>query len=489
MLNPDLQTPDRTESHPPGPVTGPLFAAAKKVYPKKIDGTFRRFKWAIMGLCLAVYYITPWLRWDRGPLAPDQAVLLDMPARKFYFFFFEIWSQEVYFMAGILILSALGLFLVTSLFGRAWCGYACPQTVWSDVYFHVERWIEGDRNQRIRQDKDPWKPKLIAQKTAKHIIWILIAVATGGAWIFYFADAPTLFTQLFDGSAPFMAYLFVGIFTATTYVLGGIAKEQVCIYMCPWPRIQGAMLDDESLIVSYKADRGEPRGPIRKHPLPGQETGDCIDCKACHYVCPMGIDIRDGAQMECIHCALCIDACDDIMDKVGRPRGLIAYDSFANQERRAQGQKERFPFIRTRTIWYSIVIALVSAVMVWAMLSRVDTDLNVLSDRNPVFVTLSDGSIRNGYTVRLLNKSPEARAYTAQVIGLGNPQVRWTSGASSDGLRVGADDLITARMFVALPADQLRDVLSNGVAHGTLQIFTSDGTLVAEETMRFQGPK
>jgi len=484
-----LKTPKMDESALPAADDQPLYASRVKVYPKKVRGTFRRFKWAIMVVLLGIYYLAPWIRWDRGPLAPDQAILLDMPARRFYFFFLEFWSQEIYYMAGLLILSALGLFMVTALFGRAWCGYACPQTVWSDLFFHVERWIEGDRNTRIRQDKMPISLKKVWQKTTKHLIWILIAVLTGGAWVFYFADAPTLFPQLFDGSAPMMAYGWIGAFTFTTYLLGGIAKEQVCIYMCPWPRIQGAMLDDESLIVSYRADRGEPRGPIRKNADPEVAKGDCIDCDACFYACPMGIDIRDGAQMECIHCALCIDACDEIMDKVDRPRGLISYDSYGNQDRRAHGEKERYPFIRTRTIWYTVVICLVGAVMTWGMLNRSDTDLNVLSDRNPVYVRLSDGSIRNGYTVRLMNKAAEARTMRVEVVGFGDVETRWTRGADSDFLTVAPDSLVSARLFVSVDEKEAAKFLNDGVAIGSMHIYDEGDTLIATETMRFQGPK
>lgn len=483
-----LETPKLAPDIPHEPIDGPLYASREKVYPKKVRGTFRRFKWAIMVVLLGVYYLAPWIRWDRGPLAPDQAILLDMPARKFYFFFLEFWSQEIYFMAGLMILSALGLFLVTSIFGRAWCGYACPQTVWSDLFFHVERWIEGDRNKRILKDKRSLNFEKIWQKTLKHSIWILIAIATGGAWIFYFADAPTLLPQLFDGTAPHMAYLFVAIFAGFTYLLGGIAKEQVCIYMCPWPRIQGAMLDDESLQVSYRVDRGEPRGPIRKHPEPGVETGDCIDCGACVYACPMGIDIRNGLQMECIQCALCIDACDEIMDKVDRPRGLISYDSFGNQERRAKGEKEYIPFLRTRTIWYAVIISIVSAIIIWGMLNRADTDLNVLSDRNPVYVTLSDGSIRNGYTVRLMNKATQARTLRVELVGFGDAQLRWIRGADASEITVGPDDLITAQLFVTLSKSESEAILKGGLALGAMHIYDEDGALVATETMRFQGP-
>ncbi len=248
----------------------PLYASRVKVYPKLVGGTFRRLKWIVMALTLTIYYVTPWLRWDRGPSLPDQAVLLDFPARRFYFFFLEIWPQEFYYITGLLILAALGLFLVTSVAGRVWCGYACPQTVWTDLFIHVERFFEGDRSARIRLDRSPWGIAKLARKAAKHAVWILIALATGGAWVFYFADAPTLAADLVNFDAPAIAYISIAAFASTTYLLGGIAREQVCIYMCPWPRIQGAMFDEESLLVSYKDDRGENAWPAQEGRILGR---------------------------------------------------------------------------------------------------------------------------------------------------------------------------------------------------------------------------
>ncbi|MHA7872046.1 MAG: cytochrome c oxidase accessory protein CcoG, partial [Hyphococcus sp.] len=315
-----------------------LYKARVPIYPKLVHGTFRKLKWAILFATLGVYYILPWIRWTRGPGEPDQAVLVDFPGRRFYFFFIEIWPDELYFVTGLLILAALALFLATALFGRVWCGYACPQTVWTDLFIAVERFIEGDRNKRMRLAKAPWDAEKIGKKALKHAIWIIIAAATGGAWVLYFHDAPTIFGQLFTGAAPFSAYLFLGILTFTTYTLAGAMREQVCTYMCPWPRIQAALTDEETLQVTYKKDRGEPRGAHKKGES-WEERGDCIDCKACVAACPMGIDIREGAQLECINCALCIDACDDIMKKIDRPLGLIAYDTDMNLERRVNGQK------------------------------------------------------------------------------------------------------------------------------------------------------
>jgi cytochrome c oxidase accessory protein FixG len=304
-------------------LSDPLYEARKGVYPKAVDGFFRRFKWAIMAVTLAIYYVTPWIRWDRGPYAPDQAVLVDMANRRFYMFNIEIWPHEFYYVAGLLIMAGVGLFLVTSAVGRAWCGYACPQTVWTDLFQHVDRFVDGDRNAQIRLKNAAWGPEKIAKRLTKWAIYLFIAFWTGGAWIMYFADAPTLTRDFWSGNAAPVAYATVAVLTATTFIFGGFMREQVCIYMCPWPRIQTAMMDEKSLIVTYRDWRGEQRGSIKKAEAQPGEFGDCIDCNQCVAVCPTGIDIREGPQIGCITCALCIDACDKVMEQVGRPRGLI----------------------------------------------------------------------------------------------------------------------------------------------------------------------
>ena len=237
-------------------VTGALYKKREKIFPRRVRGTFRSLKWLVMTITLAIYYLTPWLRWDRGGEAPDQAILIDIPARRFYFFFIEIWPQEIYYITGILVIAALALFLFTSVAGRIWCGYSCPQTVWVDLFLIIERFIEGDRNARIRLEKARWSLSKIAKRVAKHAIWLVIATLTGGAWVFYFADAPTLLVDLFTLQADEIAYITVAVLTATTYTFGGMAREQVCTYMCPWPRIQSAMIDEESLIISYQKHRG-----------------------------------------------------------------------------------------------------------------------------------------------------------------------------------------------------------------------------------------
>jgi cytochrome c oxidase accessory protein FixG len=438
-----------------------LYKKRVKVHPKRVHGAFRALKWWIMGITLGVYYVTPWLRWDRGPGAPDQAVLIDFPARRFYFFFIEIWPQEVYYITGLLILAALGLFLVTTVVGRAWCGYSCPQTVWTDLFVWVERWIEGDRAARIRLDTAPFGPAKAAKRLAKFAVWIVISLLTGGAWVFYYADAPTLAVELVTLEAPAIAYITVAILTFTTFTMGGLMREQVCTYMCPWPRIQAAMMDEESLTVTYRLDRGEPRAPYRKGET-WEGRGDCVDCNACVAACPMGIDIRDGQQLECITCALCIDACDDIMERIGRPHGLIDYDSVANARRRLAGQTARMRFLRPRVLVYFGLALAVALVMLTALLTRADLDINVLRDRNPLFTRLSDGSIRNGFAFKILNKSREQHTLTLAVEGIEGAHLKVVGSedvaeSETPYFTVKPDRLQAFRLLVTVPKNALSD--------------------------------
>lgn len=385
-----------------------LYKTHEKIFPKRVKGTFRRLKWIALFTLLGIYYFVPFIRWDRGPSAPNQAVLVDFENARFYFFFIEIWPQEVYYITGLLILAALGLFLASALFGRLWCGFACPQTIWTDLFIAVERFFEGDRNARIRLQKSKWTASKIFKKVSKHIVWLLIAALTGGAWILYFHDAFDVLPHFFTGGSPKTAYVFIAILTFTTYSLAGFMREQVCTYMCPWPRIQAAMTDEDALNVTYRYDRGEPRGPHKKGDT-WEGRGDCIDCRQCVAVCPTGIDIRDGLQLECIGCSLCIDACNGIMDKIGRPRGLIAFDTDKNIQHRLRGEKVENHLIRARTVMYALIFTIVGSVMLWGLTHRSVLDMNVLRDRIPNYVRLSDGSVRNGYTIKILNKKPAVR--------------------------------------------------------------------------------
>jgi cytochrome c oxidase accessory protein FixG len=465
-----------------------LYAERVKIYPKRAHGRFRTIKWIVMAVTLGIYYLVPWLRWDRGHYLPDQAVLIDFPSRRFFFFFIEIWPQEFYYITGLLVLAALALFLVTSLAGRVWCGYTCPQTVWTDLMIAVERFWQGDRNARLRLDKAPWSAENILRKSATHLSWLAIAIATGGAWVFYFGDAPTLARQLVTFQAPIVAYVFVGVLTATTYVLGGIAREQVCIYMCPWPRIQGAMFDRDSLLISYRDWRGEPRGAHKA----GQDwtgRGDCIDCHQCIAVCPTGVDIRKGPQLECIQCALCIDACDEIMDKVGRPRGLIAYDTLRSLEVAPHGVAP-IKLWRPRVMLYAIAMVVVGAVMLTALLLRPDLEVSALHDRNPLYVKLSDGGVRNGYTIKLLNKLYEPHSFRLSLAGL--PGATFTivglEHQADPAVTVPPDELQSVRAYVTLTKQQVAG-LGRDATDFSLVVTDAATSTQAAHTLTFRGPE
>ena len=457
------------------------YAARQKIYPKLAHGTFRKVKWAVMAVTLGIYYLLPWVRWDRGPNLPDQAFLLDFASQRLFFGPIEIWAQELYYITGLLILSALGLFLVTSLAGRMWCGYTCPQTVWTDLMVVVERFWQGDRNAHIRLDNSRWTFEKIWKKTATHISWILVAIATGGALVFYFRDAPTLALELVQGNAPTIAYAFLGLFAGTTYLLGGIAREQVCIYMCPWPRIQGAMFDRDSLLISYRGYRGEPRGPHKKG-LTWEGRGDCIDCKVCVAVCPMGIDIRDGVQLECIQCALCIDACDEIMDRVERPRGLIAYDTFKNLDAVSHHDRAPLRLVRPRTILYATLMGIVAAIMLWAWLNRTMIEINVLHDRQPLYVQLSDGGLRNGYTVKILNKLHEVRTFDLSTEGLDGAKLGIVGLDMSDPkFDVVTDNLRALKVLVTVPKDTRDKLDGSSTPFQFVVTDTGDGSKTYHE--------
>ncbi|MEL6873953.1 MAG: cytochrome c oxidase accessory protein CcoG [Pseudomonadota bacterium] len=436
-----------------------LYEARKAVHPQRIDGTFRRLKWAIMIVTLAIYYITPWIRWDRGPYAPNQAVLVDLANRRFYMFGIEIWPHEFYYVAGLLVMAGIGLFLVTSAVGRAWCGYACPQTVWTDLFQHVDRFVDGDRNARMRMDKAPWTAKKTVGRLFKWGIYLFIAFWTGGAWIMYFADAPTLVVDFWTGEAAFVAYATVGILTATTFIFGGFMREQVCIYMCPWPRIQAAMMDEKSLQVTYKDWRGEKRGSIKKAQKDPEAFGDCVDCYQCVAVCPTGIDIREGPQIGCITCALCIDACDRVMGEVGRPRGLIDYITADDAEAEKAG-KETGPawknLLHVRTFLYFGVWAGIGLAMLFALGNRTRLDLAVQHDRNPVYVQLSNGDIRNAYTAKIRNMENRPRQMEVSIAGLAGATL-WEGGTTRPDAQtalqvtVPADSVANLRLFIAAP--------------------------------------
>ncbi|MCW1934854.1 cytochrome c oxidase accessory protein CcoG [Pararhodobacter zhoushanensis] len=430
-----------------------LYAKREPIFPRRVKGNFRTLKWWLMGLMLGIYYITPWIRWDRGPAMPDQAVLVDLGSRRFFFFMVEIWPHEFYFVAGLLIMAGIGLFLFTSALGRVWCGYACPQTVWTDLYILVERWVEGDRNARLRLHRQPWNAEKIRKNLTKWLLWLLIGLATGGAWVFYFTDAPTLLHDLASFSAHPVAYGTIAFLTATTFLFGGFFREQVCIYGCPWPRIQAAMMDEDTLTISYRDWRGEPRG---KHHKGVEDTrqGDCIDCMACVNVCPMGIDIRDGQQLACITCGLCIDACNDVMDRIGKPRELIGYMALTDETRERAGSAPKSIWkhvFRPRTVVYTVLWAGVGLALLVALFLRTDIDMSIAPVRNPTHVVLANGSVRNAYDIRLRNMYAEPRQFYLTVAN--DASISLTiEGVQGQLVTVGPDEQLNQRVYLTAAA-------------------------------------
>lgn len=431
-----------------------LYAAHIKVQPKHVPGFFRSLKdWSAI-ILLGIYFVGPWLRWDRGPEAADQAILFDIAGRRAYILGMEFWPQEVYYLTGLLILGAVGLFFITALLGRVWCGFTCIQTVFADVYVWAERLFQGDRNARLKLDRGPWTLNKLWRKAATHSIWIGLALLTGWTWVIYFNDAPTTTLALVQGEYTWGVVGFALLVAGTTYLLAGWAREQVCIYMCPWPRFQGAMFDEDTLVVTYEKWRGEPRGYAKKGDH-FETRGHCVDCQLCVQVCPTGVDIRNGSQLACIGCGLCIDACNTVMDRFSLPRNLITYDSVANQLARAKGEPTQYRLARGRTIAYAAIMLLVVAVMAAGMTTRARLDITVLQERSPLYATLSDGSIRNGYTLKILNMLPDSHDYRVSLGGL-DAATMAVLGYEDGGVRetvlpVRADTVGTFRVYVTIP--------------------------------------
>jgi cytochrome c oxidase accessory protein FixG len=416
-----------------------LYAKEPKVYPREINGRFQRLRTAAVFWLLGMFYVFPWIS-----IGGQQLVLFDLPARRFHVFGLTFWPQDFFLLTMLLIIAALTLFFFTALAGRLWCGYACPQTVWTEVFLWMERKIEGDRNARIKLDKGPWNRNKIWRKAAKQFVWIVFAALTGFTFVGFFTPIRELGPALLAGTLSGWELFWIIFYGFATYGNAGILREQVCKYMCPYARFQSAMFDRDTMIISYDVARGEPRGH-RKRSAPVRAAaesasaasvaqvakpalGDCIDCMACVQVCPTGIDIRKGLQIECIACAACVDACDAVMDKMEYPRGLIRYTT----QNMLDGKPKRI--VRPRTIVYAAILLSIILAFVWTVASRAPVIIEVLRDRNAMFRTLGHGEIENSYNVKLVNKTDEAldvRVRTATDLPLqivGKPEVNLAPG-------------------------------------------------------------
>ncbi len=384
-----------------------LYASREKIYTRAFTGLFRNLRLAGGALLFLLFFGTVWLNWDGR-----QAVWWNLPERKFHIFGATYWPQDFMLLSWLLIICAFGLFFITVFAGRVWCGYTCPQSVFTWVFMWAEKVTEGDRNQRMKLDKQPMSGKKFGRKLAKHGIWVGVSLLTAITFVGYFTPIRDLVIEIFTGQASGWAYFWIGFFTLATYGNAGYLREQVCIYMCPYARFQSVMFDQDTLIVSYDPRRGEKRGPRKKDAdYKAQGLGDCIDCKMCVQVCPTGIDIRDGLQIECIGCAACIDACDDIMDKMNYPKGLISYTT----EHNLSGRKTHL--LRPRLIGYAVALVAMIGLFAWAVATRPLVELDVLKDR-VLFRENERGYIENVYTLKIMNKAQRDMTYVISADGL-----------------------------------------------------------------------
>jgi cytochrome c oxidase accessory protein FixG len=396
-----------------------MYAKREEIHPREVKGRFATLRWACVWLTQALFYGLPWLQ-----MHGRQAVLFDLGARKFHLFGLVLWPQDFIYLAGLLILCAYGLFLVTTVAGRVWCGYACPQTVYTEIFLWIERRIEGNRSARIRLDRQPWNGEKIAKRGAKHLAWGAVALWTGFTFVGYFTPLRQLFQETVAHTLGPWETFWVLFYGFATYGNAGWMREQVCKYMCPYARFQSAMFDRDTLIVSYDPARGEPRSMSSKaHGEADAPRGDCIDCSMCVQVCPTGIDIRNGLQYECIGCAACVDACDSVMDKVEKPRGLIRYSTENALEQRLPAAEVRRRMLRPRVIGYGLVFAVMAAAMSTALLLRTPLKLDVIRDRGAMGREVDDGQIENVYRLQVMNTGERTHAFRITVAGLPDARI------------------------------------------------------------------
>ena len=448
-----------------------LYESHRKIYPREISGSFTNLRVISLVTLLGIYYVTPLLQWDGR-----QAILFDLPARKFYLFGLTLWPQDFIYLAALLILAGLTLFFFTALFGRIWCGYACPQTVWTEAYLWMERKIEGNRGKRMKLDNGPNNTRKLRIKTAKHVVWIAFSLWTGFTFVAYFTPIDELAGKLLSLSLGPWELFWILFYSFATYGNAGFMREQVCKYMCPYARFQSAMFDADTLIVAYHPERGEPRGSRRRGVEPASvNLGDCIDCNVCVQVCPTGIDIRDGLQYECIACSACIDGCNEIMDKMSYPRGLIRYTT----ENSARGKPQHL--LRPRILVYATILLLLCGSLVAHVSQRVALDLDVIRDRNSLYRETRDGLIENVYTLKILNMDSQTHRYDLQADGVDGLQL------VLDQPHIEVEAGSVAQLVVRLRADEFNLEARSVEVSFHLQAADSNHLKAVEEA-RFVGP-
>lgn len=451
-----------------------LFAKRERVYPREVHGLLANWRVAMVAVTLGIYYFLPWINWGAG----RQAFLIDLPGRKFNLFFWTFWPQDLFYLSAVLIISALSLFLFTAIAGRLWCGYTCPQTVWTEVFLWIERKIDGDRNKQMKLAAGPWTREKIVKRTVKHAAWVTFSAWTGFTFVGYFTPIRELTVWVATLSLGPWETFWILFYSAATYGNAGWLREQVCIYMCPYARFQSAMFDRDTLIISYDGKRGDPRGSRgRKADHKVKGLGDCIDCTLCVQVCPTGIDIRDGLQYQCIACGACIDVCNTVMDKMNYPQGLVRYTT----QNELEGGKPR-KLWRPRVLVYTGLLAAITATLIGAVILRTPLGLDVLRDRATLFRETPDGLVENVYLLKLMNMDHRTHRYAISAKGIDGIQVQtkepWVSVASGE----------VAEFPVSLLAHP--GALRGGSQAVTFMVQAeSDPKLRVEEETRFIGPR
>lgn len=456
---------------PANTVQASMYAKRRHIYVREIHGVFQRLRRKSNWLLMALYFGLPWINWGDRPL-----IWFDLPAREFHLFAATFYPQDFILLAWLLIICAFGLFLITALAGRVWCGYSCPQSVWTFLFIWFEHRLEGARHRRIRRDQSPWSVDTLWRKTAKHGAWLAIALATGVTFVGYFTPIRQLVIDLVTLDANHWAYFWGGFFTLFTYLNAGWLREQVCLHMCPYARFQSAMFDVNTLIVSYDTARGEPRRG--RHPKASDReaapTGDCIDCDLCVQACPTGIDIRDGLQYECIGCAACIDACDSVMERIGKPRGLVRYTT----ERALAGKPSKI--LRPQLLGYAVALILMIGLLVAFIVNRTPLEFEVVRDRQQLYKQIEDNRILNHYSLTLRNQDDQAHRYRLTAIGLPGLTL-----IGADVMEVAAKDTQTWRIALHVDAAALTQP-SHPIELRIESLY--DASIVTERETRFLGP-
>ncbi len=478
-----MNQPENQKNDPDIIETVNLYESREKIYTRAFEGFYRNLRNYGGALLFLIYFGTVWLKWgDR------QAVLWDLGTRQFFIFSETFLPQDFILLSWMLIICAFGLFFITVLAGRVWCGYTCPQSVFTWVFMWVEKVTEGDRNKRMRLDKASMSGKKFARKLVKHLLWLAISLAVAVTFVGYFTPIQELIVDLINLEASGWSNFWVGFFTLATYGNAGWMREQVCIYMCPYARFQSVMYDKDTLTVHYDATRGETRGPRKRNPdlqqqeqIKQQSLGDCIDCQLCVHVCPTGIDIRDGLQYECISCGACVDACNSIMDKMGYDRGLITYTSEQVLEDKNTDKPSKPHILRPRLIGYFVALCVISGLFIFTLTQRSLLELEVLRDRQSLYSTNMTGQIENIYTLKLVNKSQKPQQLSVTVSGLADIELK---GTNSVTIEPGA--VVSLPVRLAVPPVSLTS--SNSTIYFQLSSEEPNGP-AAEAESRFLSPR